>query len=784
MDISLKGAPMRRLVCLSLLAALTGTPGSAAELNPVRTHPHRAPAPVAQQLIIKLRAGTAAPGAAAAAPGEARERFAALAARNGVRLVTHRPITALIQAVHIEAAAGESAAATLARLRADPEVDYAVTDERRYIHAAPNDPLYAQQWYLQTAAATPSAVDALDAWSTTTGSASLVIADIDTGVRPDHPDLTGRLLPGYCFITDPVVANGGTCPGPGADDPGDWITSADITNDPSECSQATAGPSSWHGTRVAGILGATTNNGVGVAGLTWGSQILPVRALGKCGGLDSDIISAMLWAGGIAVTVNGANLTNPNPAKIINMSLGGTGACPQSYIEVIGQLAALGVLVVVSAGNEGGPVDTPANCPGVAGVAGLRQAGTKVGYSSLGPEVALGAPAGNCGDSFTGGQTACVYSMTTTTNLATMGPATPDANDYTGLYYCDATSGSYAGCTISTGQYRTYNIGTSFSAPVVSGIAALMSSVNSKLNSCQLVSRLKEGSLPYPQTSLDATGAQPAMCHVPASASDVQNIECVCTRDDQTCGAGMANAPGALTAALRPIAAVAVPASVTAGQSVTLDGSGSGAANGHTVSSYQWSPVSGGLALSITGAATSKASVTAPSCGVGTVSLTVTDDVGHGDTANVVITPGSVSTSAPAAAGQGACSSVTPAVLVEVCPATDSVQAGGSATLSATLANTTNQAVTWEVDGVAGGSTTVGTITSAGVYTAPAHVPTPATVTVTAISATDASATGSSQLTITAPPSGGGGGGGAADWLSLLAGAGLLIARQRRASRP
>lgn len=784
MGISSRGLLTRWLLCLWVLAAMTGTPGSATELNPARAHPHGTPVAVAQQLIVKLRAGTAATVTAAEQPTGARERIAALTSRSGVRLVAHRPITALIHAVQVEPAIGESVSATLARLRADPEVEYAVRDERRYIHAAPNDPLFPQQWYLQSAAATPSAVDALDAWATTTGSASLVIADIDTGVRPDHPDLAGRLLPGYCFITDAFVANGGACPGAGASDPGDWITSSDITNHPNECSKATAMPSSWHGTRVAGILGASTNNGAGVAGFTWGPQILPVRALGKCGGLDSDIVTAMLWAGGITVSVNGANLTNPNPARIINMSLGGTGSCPSSYIEAIGQLTAAGVLVVVSAGNEGGPVDAPANCPGVAGVAGLRQAGTKVGYSSLGPEVALAAPAGNCGDSFTGGQTACVYSMMTTTNLGTM---SPDANDYTGLYYCDPATGSFPGCTIAaTGQYRDYNIGTSFSAPVVSGIAALMSTINSNLNSCQLISRLKEGSLPFPQSSLDATGAQPQMCHVPAGANDVQNSECICTRDDQTCGTGMANAPGALTAALRPVAAVAVPASVTAGQSVTLDGSGSGAANGHTVSGYQWSPVSGGLMLSITGAATSRASVTAPSCGVATVALTVTDDAGRADTASVVITAGSAVTTAPAAAGQSACSSVAPAILVEVCPAADSVPAGGSASFAATLANTTNAAVAWEVNGLVGGNATVGTITSAGVYSAPKSVPSPATVTITAVSATDASATGSAQLTVTAPPGSGGGGGGSFDWITLLAGAAALatVACRRCASAP
>jgi serine protease len=466
------------------------------------------------------------------------------------------------------------------------------------------------------------------------------------------------------------------------------------------------------------------------------------------------------------------------------MSLGGTGACPASYIEAIGQLAAAGVLVVASAGNEGGPVDAPANCPGVAAVAGLRQAGTKVGYSSLGPEIALGAPAGNCGNGFTTPESPCVYSMTTTTNLSAMSPATPDASDYTGLYYCDANTGSYPGCSIAAGQYRSYNTGTSFSAPVVSGIAALMSTVNGNLNSCQLVSRLKEGSLPYPQSSLDATGTQPQMCHVPASATDVQGSECICTRDAQTCGAGMASAPGALTAALRPIAAVAIPASVTAGQSVALDGSGSGAANGRSVSSYQWSPVSGGLSLSITGGMTSRASVTAPSCGVATVALTVTDDAGHSDTADVVITPTSATTSAPATAGQSACSTVAPAVVVEVCPGAANVQAGGTATLSATLANTTNQAVTWEVNGVAGGNANLGTITSAGVYSAPASRPTPATVTITAVSVADAGAAGSAQVTITAAPGSGGGGGGGCDGITLLAAAALLIARRRAVSRP
>jgi serine protease len=772
---------MRSLVLLGMLAlsVVTLSAGALAETNPVRSHPRGAPSAAAPQFIVKLR-----PTSAGSAAHEARQRVSAIAARAGLALQAQRSITSLLQVLRVEPQPGEAVAATLARLRADPDLEYAELDQRRYIHAAPPTPA---QWYLQpAAAATPSAVDAVTAWNITPGSTVTVIADIDTGVRTDHPDLAGRLLPGYCFISDAFIANLGTsgesCPGPGAVDTGDWVTQQDISNHSSECSNATPEPSSWHGTRVAGILGTDDLAGVDglpvttdIAGLTFNTKLLPVRALGKCGGLDSDIISGMLWAAGL--TVSGAP-ANPNPAKIINLSLGASGSCPNTYQDAIDQITALGILVVVSAGNEGGPVDAPANCLGVAGVAGLRQAGTKVGYSSLGPQIALAAPAGNCGNSFTGALgSACVYSMFTTTNL---GYQLADANDYTGEYYCDPVSGADAPlCTLAnSNQYRTYNIGTSFSAPVVSGIAALMSAVNTKLNSCQLIARLKEGSTAFPQTSLDAVGAQPPMCHVPANANDLQGAECICSRDGQTCGAGMASAPGALTAALRPIAAVALPAAVSAGAGVALDGSGSGAVNGHTITSYQWSAGSGGLTLPISGATNAKASVTAPACGIGTVQLTVTDDTGRTDTADVIIRPGSATSGAPAQAGE-ACLPSAAQVQVAVCPESASVEAGGGPeSFTATLANTSDAAVTWQVNGVTGGNAMVGTISSSGVYTPPASVPTAPTVTITAVSGADSSASSSASVTIS-DPSGAHSGGGAADALTLLLGTSLLLARWR-----
>ncbi len=738
---------------LGIATVAGATAGIVQEVNRVRTHPNTLPTAAPLQLIVKLRASSATGVSVQAVTiAGSEELMTALASRTGVALGAHREITSLMHSVRVDVSSSDSVNETLGRLRADPQVEYAELDQRRYIHAVPvtpNDPLYTQQWYLQAPDATqPSATDASDAWGTTEGGSTLVIADIDTGVRPTHPDLTSRLLPGYCFISDTFVSNSNgttpvTCPGPGAIDPGDWITSTDASTRPTECSGATAEPSSWHGTRVAGVLGALTNNGVGVSGVTWAGQLLPVRALGKCGGSDSDIVKAMLWAGGIAVS--GAP-TNANPARIINMSLGGTGACPASYQDAINQLVSRGVLIVASAGNEEGvPVDAPANCNGVAGIAGLRQAGTKVGFSNIGPEIALSAPAGNCINS--GNQQPCLYPITTATNL---GYQQADADDYTGQYYCDPTTGSYGGCSLASGnQYRTYNVGTSFSAPIVSGIGALMLSVNSKLNSCQLISRLQKSALPFPTTSVGES-VQPPTCTVPTSTSAVQN-ECLCT--SSTCGAGMANASGALQAALQPIAAISVPSAVSSSQVVTLDGSGSAAVDQASISSYQWSTASGGTAISLLNATSSKASLTLPSCGVAAVFLTVTDSAGNTDTADVVVTPASLITSAPSAAGASCSTSVTNAVVVGICPASAvATVPGGTESFTASLANTTNAQVTWEVNGVSGGNSTVGTISSAGVYTAPASVPSPSNVTIGAVSAASPGATASAGVTLATPP--------------------------------
>jgi len=639
--------------------------------------------------------------------------------------------------LNVDPRAGESFDQQIERVRSDADVEFAVADERRFPYAVPNDPLYSGQWYLQNVQ--PAAIHAETAWDTSVGSTGIVIAVIDTGILYGHPDLkraniSGRVLPGYDFITDATVANDGNARDSDPTDTGDFVSSAENASGPLQGCGVSS--SSWHGTRTSGIVGALSNNSKGVTGITWNAWILPARALGKCGGFDSDIIDAMAWAAGEHVA---GVPDNPYPAKIENLSLGSDckqntpqfqHCCPASYQALVTDLASRGVLVVAAAGNEGEAVGVPANCPGVVAVAGLRHIGTKVGFSSLGDDVVIGAPGGNCVNS-TG---PCLFSIDTTSNDG-------------------ATS---AGNMIYTDQIN-YNVGTSFSAPIVSGIAGLMASVNGNLGAAQLLARLKEGATtPFP-VNPDPTIP---MCHAPTPAiadSDFQNAECNCTTT--TCGAGMANALGALNAALRPIAAVVRPPSVVAGQPVSLSGAGSAGACSRSIASYSWTVLNGGAGTFNPANTAATTFNNAPTSGSVTVRLTVTDDVGKQDTADITITTTATSSTAPSSAGNGACPTAIqppPPVSVTVAPANATVQADtGTQTFTATVTNTTNVAVTWAVNGVTGGNSTVGTISTAGVYSAPLTVASPVTVTVAATSVDDPTRSGSASVTITpAPPVG------------------------------
>jgi len=561
---------------------------------------------------------------------EVRSRVGELAGRSGLEVRGQRSLGPALELLQLATPVPEQQLAeALAQLASDPDVAFVEPDRRVYAHAFPADPLYPGQWYLQSGEV--AAIDAASAWDQSAGSPGTVVAVLDTGVRFDHPDLLqagrgGRLLPGYDFVSGDGdggfrVANDGDGRDPNPADPGDWISDSEAALPTfADCEP---GPSSWHGTRVAGLIGAIANNGEGLTGTAWSGWILPVRVLGKCFGRNSDIIQGMRWAAGLPV--DGVP-DNPYPAQVINLSLGGEGGCTASYVSVLNEIAATGALVVASAGNVGKAVEYPASCPGVVAVGGLRHLGTKVGYSNLGPEVALSAPAGNCVNAFG----ACLYSLDTTYDLGATAPSGPGYTNQLDL-----------------------NVGTSFSAPLVAGIAALMHGANGNLRAAQLRARLQEGARPFPPPSPGV----PA-CHVPLGDADVQDSECACTTS--TCGAGMAHAPRAVAAALRPIAAIALPAIVSPGQNLSLDASGSAAACGRNLAGYQWSVVSG--SASISGADTALATLVAPSSGSFTLRLTVTDDNGAQDTAEVTVTRSSATSNAPAAAGSSACPAViTPA---------------------------------------------------------------------------------------------------------------------------
>src|ERR1019366_566593 len=250
----------------------------------------------------------------------------ALGDRIGIALT---PGIGITDRSHVVFASGMDSKTLAVRIAAESDIEYAVPDERKHIVAAPNDLYYASgpavgatsggpavgQWYLKppgaagtTANTAPSSINAEQAWGLTTGSANVVVADIDTGLRFDHPDLQGGnvLSPGYDMISDVPTGNNGLGRNPDASDPGDWITAAEANKVGGEfyhCgAQDSQGnyigeSSSWHGTQTGGLLGAATNNSVGIASVGYGNvKLLPVRALGKCGGYDSDIEAAMLWA--------------------------------------------------------------------------------------------------------------------------------------------------------------------------------------------------------------------------------------------------------------------------------------------------------------------------------------------------------------------------------------------------------------------------------------------------------------------------------------------------------
>lgn len=362
-------------------------------------------------------------------------------------------------------------------LSAEPDVRYLP-------QLVPTDADYGKQWYLFEAA---GGINAEAAWDITTGSENTIIAVLDTGILP-HFELSTRILPGYDFISSLSHANDGNGRDDDPTDPGD----AAVAGECGDGEPAFDTPSSWHGTLIAGILAANTNNAAGIAGIDHHASILPVRVLGKCGGFSSDIADAIRWSAGIEDS--SLPTVNSHPADVINLSFGAESACTETEQAAIDDAVAGGTVLVVAAGNQGTEAGnfSPANCDNVITVAASTRQGGETFYTNIGNIISLSAPGGNSNNDIDG-----IYS--TSNN----GLGTPDQDTF------------------------AFVSGTSFAAPMVAGAAALMKAVNPGLSPLDIRYILETSSRDFPQGTVD--GFQ----------------DCIPER----CGAGLLDTSAAVTAA-------------------------------------------------------------------------------------------------------------------------------------------------------------------------------------------------------------------------------------------
>jgi len=387
---------------------------------------------------------------------------------NGVTLEAVRPLA--LERTQLYRAEGLDRNATLAlvaQLASRPDVEYAEPNQIMRAFKTPNDPFYGAQWHYPL-------INLPAAWDITTGSTNVRVAVLDTGILP-HPDLAGQVIGGYDFISDPYRANDGDGRDP----------------DPTDAGDEDYGQNSYHGTHVAGTVGAATNNNLGVAGVAWAVKIVPIRVLGKGGGTLADILDAIVWAAG--GNVSGVP-NNPYPAHVINMSLGGRGPCG-SYQDAINFANSRGVIVVVAAGNSNDDASNyrPASCQGVITVGAVGPDGKRAPYSNYGSRIDVMAPGGDLnqriifnGQPYPGGV------------LSTLK---------------DDSTGSW--------MYKFYQ-GTSMAAPHVAGVVALMKALNPSITYSEALQRLKNS----------ATPLSPTQCNRPTGSD---------------CGAGLIDAAKALS---------------------------------------------------------------------------------------------------------------------------------------------------------------------------------------------------------------------------------------------
>lgn len=388
----------------------------------------------------------------------------------GVRLQTIRSLG--LENTRLLSSSSNDITAVVAALQTRADVEWAQPNYSMQAQAVPNDTNYNLQWHYQS-------INLPQAWDIENGSSNPVtVAVIDTGILAGHPDFAGKILPGYDMISDSSRARDGNGRDPNPEDVGDKVLPAQ---------------SSYHGSHVAGTIAAATNNTVGVAGVSWGAKILPVRVLGLNGtGSSADIIDAMYWAAGLAVS---GVPNNPNPAAILNLSLGGDYPCSQSpaYQAAINAINTAGKIIVVAAGNENldASQSTPASCSGVITVGATDFAKARAPYSNFGLRIDLMAPGGdNSQDLDNDGFGDGVLSLS--------------KND---------TSGNF--------NY-TYKNGTSMATPHVAGVIALLKSRDPSLNYSRALDILSRTAQPLTATKCTGSGTAKTSADCGAGLIDAQ----------------------------------------------------------------------------------------------------------------------------------------------------------------------------------------------------------------------------------------------------------------------
>jgi len=593
-----------------------------------------APAPQLQwvtQLIIKEKSSGLKTQSVAAGSTVARADVAAVqrwSATAQLPVTYKRAMSGGAHVVTLPNAMSVAEAQTVAqRMEASGQFEYVSPDRIMRPAAVPNDPQFASQWNLWPSTvvangpATPAAggANVTTAWDSTKGASSVYVAVIDTGLLTNHEDLVGaNIRSGYDFVSndvyhstpdpashntvplgfvenDPLDAPAGRDPNPS--DPGDWVLASEATAYPTYC--GTASNSSWHGTFVTGQIVAQ-HNSVGIAGIAPNVTIQMARALGKCGGTTSDIMDALAWvtgASGVPGAGGAALPVNTPMAQVVNMSLGGAGACSNAEQATITAARARGATIVVATGNDGArSIGAPANCNGVIAVTAHTIDGDNATYANVGTGTTLSAPGGGSGSVIAG-------SGIGIRSVSNAGLTTPGTD---------------------TNTYKS-EMGTSMATPHVAGVAALLLAYKPTLSVNDIKAILTQSARPFPAGTY-------------------------CAQNAGACGAGMLDAGAAIALAVgNPTVSVSSSAgTIVANNAVTLTAN-VGAGFGNTLASVQWAETSGPSTNVTTAGPDSNGNYTAtftPStAGTYSFKVTATNNVGGTATSSTSVTVTAAATS-------------------------------------------------------------------------------------------------------------------------------------------